>query len=182
MKPGKTSTARRKQKRLIDKRTAFLAAFAETCDITESARLVGCDRSLHYDWLDDPDYAARFAKARTLASGALKDDAVKWARKGIFEPLVWQGQFKFATRKRTMCLLEDGTSAFEDELPKGAKVKERRTVKTADGEMLGIYRRSEGLMGKLLSAHLPDEFGATISSNKDDAEPPPFIVTLNRRP
>lgn len=61
----------RTQKRAIDRRPAFLAAFAASGSLTEAARAVGQDRRRHYDWLrNDPAYSAQFEAARTIAAGA----------------------------------------------------------------------------------------------------------------
>jgi hypothetical protein len=55
----------------------------------------------------------------------------------------------------------DGTSAFEDELPKGAKVTGSHTVKVHDGEMIGRYKRSSRALLMLLSVtRRPDHFKA----------------------
>ena len=48
---------------------------------------------------------------------------------------------------------------FEDELPKGASVSERRTVMTRDGEMVGVYRPDGGLLLKILAAKMPEQYG-----------------------
>jgi hypothetical protein len=97
-----------------------------------------------------------------MAAGALEDDIIRWARIGVFEPLVYQGEFQYATRKRTLCKLADGTTAFEDELPDGALVSERRTITTRDGEMLGVYRRDARLLEMLLAAWMPEKYGDAL--------------------
>lgn len=150
------------RRRALQKRPAFLNVFKITCNVTESARRVGLARTVHYDWLrDDPAYKTEFEAAIKEAAGSLEDDAIQWARVGLFDPLVYKGEFRYARRKRVMCQLADGTSAFEDELKKPhAKILERRTVMTADGEQLGVYRRSEGLMGRLLAAWMPEKYGS----------------------
>jgi hypothetical protein len=167
------------------KKPRFLKAFRATCSVTESARIVGIDRRTHYDWQkSDPKYAAAFQAELEDAMQCLEDDMVAWARVGVFEPNIFQGRFQYASRKRVMCLLADGTSAFADELPKGAKVMQRRTVTTNDGEMLGVWRRSEGMMGRLAAAWLPQKYGTlrTEHTGKDGAPlvPEKFTVTFVR--
>ncbi len=171
------------QPRKLRKKDAFLAAFRACCNLTAAAKAVGCDRALHYAWLrDDPAYAAAFAASMEEAAGTLKDSAVEWATRGVFEPNIWKGQFQYSKRKRVMCRLNDGTSAFEDELPKGAVVVDRRSVVTQDGEMLGTYRRSEGLLSKLLSAHLPEFRPAPpAAASGENADAPAFTVTIQTR-
>jgi len=158
---ARQAATKSRQLRLLDKKPAFLAAFRATCSVTESANLVGIDRHAHYHWLDaDPKYKLAFEASLPEAAGVLEDDMVRWARIGVFEPIIYKGKFQFAPRKRTMCKLADGTMCFEDELPaKHAKVEERKTVLTADGEMLGTFSRDAGLMAKLAVAWMPEKYG-----------------------
>jgi hypothetical protein len=141
-------------------KTAFLRAFRENGSITESARLAGADRATHCDWLStDAIYKAAFEASGPIAAGALEDRLTRLAVFGLFEPIVYKGKFQYAERRRTMCKLADGTSAFEDELPTGASVIERRTVTTRDGERLGVYRPNVGLLIKLLAERMPEKYG-----------------------
>lgn len=152
-----------RQTRLIDKKPAFLAAFRVLANVREAAKAAKIDRSLHYDWLDsDPEYAAAFARARREAGQELKDDAVEWARKGIFEPLVYQGQFQFAQREVKLHTLPDGREVRDEQLPDdraGVEIVSTRTITEPYGPPLGIYRRSESLLARLLKAFIPEEFG-----------------------
>lgn len=172
----KSKPKAKSQKRRVPKKKAFIAAFIETCSITEAARAVGIDRCNHYDWLrNDPKYAADFEAAVHIAAQQLEDDAVRWARKGIFVPNVYQGKFCHAWRKRVRCNLSDGTKIFEDELsdplPKGVKVVDKEVVETEDGEILGVYERSESLLSKLLSAWMPEKYGKKVEVTGKDGEP-----------
>jgi hypothetical protein len=71
----------RKQRRAVDTKSAFLAAFRVCASITEAAKAAGLDRALHYRWLaDDPTYptqfeAARLSAAATVHAGAVADAA-----------------------------------------------------------------------------------------------------------
>lgn len=151
----------RKKYRGVGKKTAFLNAFRALGCVSEAAAAVGMNRGTHYAWLNEPNgkYKTEFAATTEEVGGLLEEDAMKWARRGHFEPFTYKGRPQFASRKRVMCKLESGETAFEDELPRGAKVTERRSVITNDGEMLGIYRRSEGLLWHLLQAHMPEKYG-----------------------
>ncbi|HVY92605.1 MAG TPA: hypothetical protein VHA14_07650 [Bryobacteraceae bacterium] len=171
--------AKRKQKRGVPKKKAFLAAFIETCSITEAAAAVGIDRCNHYDWLKaDPKYAADFEAAIPIAAQNLEDDAVKWARVGIFEPNIYQGQFQYGARKRIECALADGTTVFEDELPPGAAVVATREVEVKD-VFLGVHKRSESLLSKLLSAWLPEKYGKKVEvTGKDGAPLVPTVMEV----
>ena len=170
---------KRKQKRGVPKKKAFLAAFVETCSITEAAAAVGIDRCNHYDWLkNDPKYAAEFEQAIPIAAQNLEDDAVRWARVGIFEPNIYQGQFQYGARKRIECALQDGTTAFQDELPAGANVIATREVEVKD-VLLGVQKRSESLLSKLLSAWLPEKYGKKVEvSGKDGAPLVPTVMEV----
>jgi hypothetical protein len=154
------------------KKPLFLKAFRDSCSLSESARIVRIDRGTHYDWLKtDPKYAANFATVLRESRDLLKDRAVSISLNGHWEPNMYQGRFQYANRKRVMCQLSDGTTAFADELPKGAKVLQRRTVTTNDGEQLGVHRVDAGMLGKLLSAWCPDEFGAKVQLTGKDGTP-----------
>jgi hypothetical protein len=157
--PGKS--APRQRKTHASRKKAFLRAFEDSGLVAESALLAGIDRATHYKWLaTDAKYSAAFEATKPMAEGALQDHAIRLATVGFFQPLLYKGQFQYATRKRTLCKLTDGTTGFEDQLPKGANVSEHRTVMTRDGEMLGVYRPHAGLLLKLLAAFTPEEYGA----------------------
>lgn len=163
MAKKKTAPKKRTQKRSVNKKPAFLRAFIASASLTAAAEAVGIDRSIHYDWLaKDAEYAKAFEQARIEAGQTLEDDAVHWARIGVFEPLVYQGRFQFAERERTLCTLPDGREVFEEELPAdlaGVEIVSRRGIKEQFGPPLGIFRRSEGLMARLLKAFIPDRYG-----------------------
>jgi hypothetical protein len=150
----------RQRRTQAGRKRAFLRAYQDNGSETESARLAEIERATHYKWLAaDQKYNAAFEATKPMAAGALQDNAIRLATVGLFEPVVYKGQFQYAPRKRTLCLLADGTSVFEDELPKGASVSERRTVMTRDGEMIGMYRPDGGLLLKILAAKIPEQYG-----------------------
>jgi hypothetical protein len=129
-------------KRIIARKAAFLRAFSSTGSVTASARLAGIDRTTHYEWLSrDAKYKAGFEMATDMANDAALDELVRRGTIGDFKPLIYKGEFQYANRERRLCTLQDGTTAFEDELPKGARVVERRRV-TTRGEMLGVYKKN----------------------------------------
>lgn len=155
---------KRVQTRLIPKKDAFLAAFRACCNVTEAARRVGCDRSLHYSWLkDDPEYAKAFADSIAEAAGTLEDSAISWAVDGIFEPTQYRGAFVF---EEVPVLNLDGSPVLDSQ---GKPLYKR-------GKQFGIYRRDPGLLKMLLSAWIPKY---RESDTKDDnAEPPAFVVAI----
>ena len=161
------------QKRLVNKKTAFLRAFIASANLSVAAAAVGMDRSRHYQWLEeDPDYAKQFRQARIEAGQTLEDSAVERALKGVYEPIVYQGQFQFAHRDVKLYTLADGREVREDELPadKSAfEIREEltRTISEPYGPPLGIYRRSEGLHARLLKAFIPERYSDRVEERKD---------------
>jgi len=110
------------------------------------------DRSRHYQWLEeDPDYAKQFRQARIEAGQTLEDSAVERALKGVYEPIVYQGQFQLPADK----------SAFE------IREELTRTISEPYGPPLGIYRRSEGLHARLLKAFIPERYSDRFEERKD---------------
>lgn len=72
---------------------AFLAAYARLGNVTRAARIARISRELHYDWkAQDKDYAAAFEQAKILAGEALEDDAVRRARWGVRDYIVYRGE------------------------------------------------------------------------------------------
>jgi hypothetical protein len=165
----------------VKRKRAFLRAFRDNCSVTESALLIGIDSSTHYDWLAaDAKYKAAFEAAIPMAIGAVQDAIVRVALTGVFVPLIYKGKIQRAERERTICKLAEGTTAFEDELPKGARVTGRQIVTTRDGEILGIYRHHTCLLTMLLKAWMPERYGTGRQRrsdglcDKDPAQPPGF--------
>jgi hypothetical protein len=63
------------------KKELFLTAYAETGNISEAARIARCDRHSHYKWIEDAEYAKRFAEAKEQAIERLEEIARKRAEK-----------------------------------------------------------------------------------------------------
>jgi hypothetical protein len=126
------------------RQAVFLEAISCNCTVTRAARLADIDRTTHYEWLArDAQYKAAFRIATQMARGAVFDAIVHRALNPVFKPFIYRGRYCYAERKRVVCELADGTTAFEDELPEGARVIQRRTVTTQDGEQLGVYKYDE---------------------------------------
>lgn len=145
------------------KKAAFLRAFGKNRSITLSARLAGIDRTTHYEWFaKDAKYKAAFERKVLMAADAMKDELARLGLHGVFKPLIYKGQFCYASRTRIICQLADGTSAFQDELPKGAKVTGSRMVRTHDGEMIGRTKRNMRALLKLASVMMPERWGDVV--------------------
>ena len=80
-------------KKLQQKKKAFLAAFAEVGNITRAAELAGMARSNHYVWLEeDPDYPALFREADQQACDRLEQEARRRAVQGVGKPVFHKGE------------------------------------------------------------------------------------------
>jgi hypothetical protein len=61
-------------------RGVFLSRLAETCNVSESARVAGISRSVAYEWRDaDPEFAEAWLDAEEQATDALELEARKRA-------------------------------------------------------------------------------------------------------
>lgn len=85
---------------------AFLAAIAETGNLTIAARAVGIDRRRHYDWLaNDREYEDEFREAMETAADLLEAEARRRAVEGVAEPVFYQGKPVGAVRRFDSTLL-----------------------------------------------------------------------------
>lgn len=89
-----------KARKGISKQTAFLAAFRITASITAAAAACKIERQLHYRWLAEPEYVTAFAQAKEEAAQTLEDEAVRRAKEGVEEPVIWKGEFCYERDSR----------------------------------------------------------------------------------
>ncbi len=71
------------------KKRAFLAAYRETGNVRLACEAAQIGRSSHYRWLDDPDYAEEFERAKKDAVDVLEAEARRRAVEGWEEPVGW---------------------------------------------------------------------------------------------
>ena len=69
------------------RQNAFLAEYARSGNVSAAATAAGVDRSAHYRWSEEPDYAARFEDARESAVDVLEAEARRRAVDGWEEPV-----------------------------------------------------------------------------------------------
>lgn len=69
----------------------FLEAMAKVGTIHGASRETGIHRSVHYEWMKDPEYAAAFAEAEEAAIDAMEAEARRRAVEGVTKP-VYQGK------------------------------------------------------------------------------------------
>lgn len=89
----------------VDKKKAFLAAYAEVGNITQAAEIVGVTRQAHYLWMKDPEYAEAFAQAEQQACDRLEQEARRRAVEGVEEPVFHRGKQCGVIRKYSDTLL-----------------------------------------------------------------------------
>jgi hypothetical protein len=64
------------------KKKAFLSAFSNCGSVTQAAEAARIDRTLHYVWMESPEYKAAFDIAIERATRHLEDIAAKRAVEG----------------------------------------------------------------------------------------------------
>jgi hypothetical protein len=88
------------------KRRAFLAAYARCGNVSEAARIAGCNRLSHYEWLrTDERYAEVFEQAHEIAIDYLEAVARQRATDGWLEPVFYHGEVVGHVRKFSDTLL-----------------------------------------------------------------------------
>jgi hypothetical protein len=87
-----TDGATLQQQQRSARQQAFLSAFALVGNLSDAATSANVDRSQHYRWLDDPDYAAAFEQARATAVDRLEREAMRRAVAGVEETVWYKGE------------------------------------------------------------------------------------------
>ena len=89
-----------------EKKTKFLAAYAECGTIPHAALAAGVDRGTAVRWRkSDPRFAARFETAEEQATDGLEAEARRRAFEGVEEPVFHQGVRIATVRKYSDTLL-----------------------------------------------------------------------------
>jgi hypothetical protein len=152
-KPAPPAKPKRKRLKtpLRNKQRAFLAAIAITGSIKQAAEDAKVGRTSHYKWMDsDPAYPARFAKAMAQGDDAYEDEVSERAYKGVFEPLVFQGQFSY---EQIPCM-DPGTGLqLTTTDPTGKTI-----LKFERGEVLGVWKKSDALLMFRQRGRFPDRY------------------------
>lgn len=133
----------------------FLEAFARLGNVTGAARETGVDRRRHYEWLEDLDYAARFADAEMAAADALIEEARRRALHGVT-----RGVYQGGKRMETVTEYSDTLIMF---LLKGALPAVFRDNAKGDAEATGA-RAPLGWEQQQAVADLADEILVERSS------------------
>jgi hypothetical protein len=76
---------------------AFLAAYSTLGNVTKAAAIAGISRETAYQWKrTDREYRKAWKQARTMAGGALEDEAVTRAKEGYEEYVLYKGDVVLA--------------------------------------------------------------------------------------
>lgn len=75
-----------------EKRQAFLEAYALVGNVSDAASHAGVARTMHYEWLEDPQYADDFHHAREQAADRLEREAIRRATAGVEKAVWYKGQ------------------------------------------------------------------------------------------
>lgn len=158
----KRATAKRRQKRALNKKPAFLAAVAVCGSVTEAAAATGIDRKLHYGWLrSDAAYPARYAEAKALGEDALEDEATNRAMNGVYVPNVYQGRFLYPQEEYTVTPAVGAVTALDWKEPGGprdavAAVEEVTAFRDRPGALpFGVWVKSDALLLARIRAAKP---------------------------
>ena len=136
------------------RQNAFLAEYARSGNVSAAATAAGVDRSAHYRWSEEPDYAARFEDARESAVDVLEAEARRRAVDGWEEPVGWYKGVAGGTVRR----YSDTLLIF---LLKGAAPEKYRDK--ADSDITGFLSQ--------LNMHLwPDHMIAAVVGGQDPFE------------
>jgi hypothetical protein len=83
----------------------FLEQFVSRGSVFAAAAAANVHRSMHYDWLKDPAYAARFAAAETDAADLAETEVRRRAIVGVDEPVYYKGKVVGSIKKFSDTLL-----------------------------------------------------------------------------
>ena len=151
MPPKKKTTRKKAAKKVQRKKTApresvfldkirhpkkrgFLLAFCGTFNITQSAQVVGIDRTLHYLWKqEDPDYVEAFQLAGILGAESLQDIAVERASEDSDTLLIFLLKGAMPEKYRERYEVKDGDKGIDQEIDGEMAVMADRKEKASAG-------------------------------------------------
>lgn len=116
---------------------AFLAAYAQTANITKAAEAARIDRALHYRWLDRfPKYQKAFQDAERQAGDFIESEAVRRATEGVLEPVFYQGEKCGAVRRYSDGVMLTLLRGF-----KPAKYSQKTEISGPEGGPIELVQR-----------------------------------------
>jgi hypothetical protein len=102
---GKNSVQKLLQKQRGNRQKQFLEQYARCGNLTEAARKCRIDRNRHYDWLQDPEYEAKFANAYAQACDIVDGEIRRRGVTGILKPVFYKGEKVGSIREYSDTLL-----------------------------------------------------------------------------
>lgn len=113
---------------------AFLAAYAQTANLTKAAEAAKIDRTLHYRWIAKfPKYQKAFCEAERQAGDFIEGEAVRRATEGVLEPVFYQGEKCGAVRRYSDGVMLTLLRGFKPQ-----KYSQKTEITGADGGPLAI--------------------------------------------
>ena len=150
------------------KRVAFLAAYAETGNISLACLAAGVSRSQHYRWIEDEDYKAEFSNAQMMAAELLEAEARRRAQAGLYRMKFHAGQ---------PIMVPDPSGDWECEIghrgPRGDRSEvgwECPQCETRQHQVMVPYTEheySDTLLIFLLKGALPEKYRERIETKHD---------------
>lgn len=83
---------RKRSTTLTPKQRAFLAAYAESGNISKAARDAKVNPKTHFFWKDNPVYLEAFEAAHDVACDTLEYEARRRAIEGVMKPIFHRGK------------------------------------------------------------------------------------------
>lgn len=141
------------------KQRAFLSAYAVLPSKTAAARASDVARESHYLWMrEDEQYREAFAVAEAMGADAIEDSAVKWAQRGLLEPVLYKGEMVLVNMRDA-----EGNVVMDPA--------------TGEAQQVPLYRRkrSERLTLALLKRFKPEAYS---DKHQHEHEVAPVAVTI----
>jgi hypothetical protein len=82
----------KKQQLKARNQAAFLAAYVQVGTLLGACRKTDLSRTVHYQWLADPDYEARFVTAHEEAVETAEMEMRRRAIEGVEKPVYYRGE------------------------------------------------------------------------------------------
>jgi hypothetical protein len=149
---------RRVQTRSIDKQRIFLRCYEKCGSIMMALAAVPMDQRMHYRWLKaDPEYAREFQEAKEIATQTVEDEAVERAMRGVFEPYIYQGAYCYPQEEY---VIKPAVVSKRGQVIK-PEVRGKRDIPGA--APMGLWKKSDYLLAKLLTGMMREKYGAPRS-------------------
>ena len=152
------------KKRPPARQKAFLLAYSLCGNRTQAARAVECDRTLHYVWLKNPEYAKAFEQAQEEFCENIEAEIRRRGMDGIDEPVIYQGKLSYLPMVdvKTGEVLRDeaGRLRPSDQPLTVRKYSDNLLMFLAKAVMPEKYRDSVHIEGKVNSEALAERLAA----------------------